>query len=397
MHANPSCASMSTEAYRLPDLLALLPEKPGGEINPHFKEVEATFNAWMRKTLGGPRAVEVSRSESPLIIAMVFPLASQYQLKGIIDYYAASFLLDDLLYVSFHRSFRMYSGNLHSDRSPSEDVRALSQLWMKTLRDGNEGKSVQHPLIEMMRSELLVSIRPVVSSVHWPQFVTENEMMVNDMVQETHEREVYQNMNATPDIQSYMMKRRFTIGTGPSFVLLRSTRCLYIPDDVLANPVVLEMQNTTTEMLLIENVSENSLTPLTLLKFNLCFIQDIYSFKKEYAFDGAFVNLLTVMQNDPETAHLDFQGRLDYAEKLFKAALERFQACRQELPSFGPEMDQYLALYTDGLIDMVIGNLQWSLVNGRYNTFTSDEDRRNNVMRLALDGFPAHENDVSVR
>ncbi|KAH0825981.1 isoprenoid synthase domain-containing protein [Lanmaoa asiatica] len=355
MHANHPYSLMTTEAYRLPDLLALLPKKSGGEINPHFKEVEAAFNAWVAKNLRGPCAVEVDQSDSLLFVAMVYPLASQLQLKGITNYTAAAFF----------------------DRSPSKDSPALSQLWMKTLVDGNEGKIVQHPLAEMMHIELLVTLRPVVGTFHWPQCTAEIEMMVKGMHRETHEREVCQNKDANPDIQSYVMKRRLNIGAGPCFVFLRSTRCLYIPNDILANPVVLDMQNTTTQMLLIAN--------------------DIYSFKREYAFDGAFTNLLTVMQNDPETTHLDFQGRLDYAEKLFKAALDCFQACRREIPSFGPEMDQYLAMYADGLIDMVIGNLQWSRVTRRYSAFANDEDRRNNIMRLALCGSPANESDVPVR
>ncbi|KAH0825949.1 isoprenoid synthase domain-containing protein [Lanmaoa asiatica] len=364
---------MPTKAYRLPDLLALLPEKLCGEINPHFKEVEAAFNAWVEKTLGGPRAVEVSQCENPLCIAVIYPLASQLQLKGIVDYTAATFLFDDLLHVSFYHSFHMCSCNPHSDRSPSEDVPALSRLWMKIL-DGNEGKSVQHPLIEIMRSELLVGIRPLVGTFHWPQFITENEMAVKNMIQETHEREVYQNNNTILDIQSYMVNRRFRIGCRPFFVLLRATRCLYIPDDVLASPIVQEMENAITDIISISN--------------------DVHSFKKEYGVDGAFSNLLTVIQKDPETAHLDFQGRLDYAEELFKAALDRFQACRQELPSLGPEMDQYLTVYADGLIDWAIGNLQWSRVTSRYNRFTNDEDRRNNIVRLALDGSPANKNHV---
>lgn len=102
------------------------------------------------------------------------------------------------------------------------------------------------------------------------------------------------------------------------------------------------------------------------------------------------------MEKDPETAYLDFQERLDYAETLFKAALERFHTCRRELPSFDPEIDQYLTSYADGLIDLLTGSLQWSRVNHRYNTFMNDEDRKNNVMRLALDGSPANENDVPV-
>ncbi|KAH0825963.1 isoprenoid synthase domain-containing protein [Lanmaoa asiatica] len=346
---------MPTKAYRFPDLLSLLPEKPGGEINPHFNEVEAAFSAWVEKKLGGSCAVEVNRSDHPLFIAVLYPFASQHQLRGIIDYFAAGVLFDDLLHVSSHLS---------------EDALALSQLWMKALEDGNEGQSIRHSFIEMMRSELLVTIKLVVGSLHWSRFVAENKVLLRDMAQEILDREVYQNKNANLDIQSYMIKRRLTIGARTCFVILRATRCLYISDDVLANPVVQEMENAITDVIFIVN--------------------------KEYGVDGAFSNILTVIQKDPETAHLDFQGRVDYAEKLFKEALDRFQASRRELPSFGPEMDQCLTMYADGLIDLAVGNLQWSRVNGRYNTFTSDEDRRNNVVRLALDGSPGDENNVPV-
>ncbi|KAH0825959.1 isoprenoid synthase domain-containing protein [Lanmaoa asiatica] len=350
---------MPTEAYRFPDLLALFPEKPGGEINPHFKELEVGFNAWVEKHFGGPRAVEVSRCENPLLIAATFPLASRDQLRAIVGCFAVSFLLDDLF-----------------DRSSIENVTALSQLWTKALLDGNEGKGVQHPLIEIVRRLVYPFIRPVMGSFHWQQFLAEYEISINNMVQETHDRAAYQNKNANLDIQSYMIKRRLFCGARVCFPIVRATRCLYISDDVLASTVVQEMEEATADMVFIVN--------------------DIHSFKKEYDADGAFSNLLTVIQKDPETAHLDFQGRLDYAEKLLKAALDRFQACRRDLPSFGPEMDQYLAVYADGLLDWAIGNLQWSRVTSRYNRFTNDEDRRNNIVRLALDGSPEDEKDVPI-
>lgn len=94
---------------------------------------------------------EVYQSDNSLAASVTYPLASYQQLRGIIDYMAAGFLLDDLLHVSFCRSFHMGSRNLHSDRSSREVAPALSQLWMNTLRDGSEAKSVQHPVIEMMR------------------------------------------------------------------------------------------------------------------------------------------------------------------------------------------------------------------------------------------------------
>lgn len=59
-------------------------------------------------------------------------------------------------------------------------------------------------------------------------------------------------------------------------------------------------------------------------------------------------------------------------------------------------MDRYLALYIDGLMDLAAGNLQWSRVVRRYKTFTNDEDRGNNVVRMAFDGSSANVNEIPV-
>lgn len=84
--------------------------------------------------------------------------------------------------------------------------------------------------------------------------------MLMHMVQETHDRKAYLNKNTTLDIQSYIIKRRLTLGTRPLFILIQSTRALYIPDDLLANPVVQEMENATTDMVFIANVREKTPT-----------------------------------------------------------------------------------------------------------------------------------------
>lgn len=92
------------------------------------------------------------------------------------------------------------------------------------------------------------------------------------------------------------------------------------------------------------------------------------------------------MQKDPMTAHLNLQERFDHTEKLFTAALDRFHAYKEQLPSFNGDLDQHLAAYADGLIDWIVGNIEWSSVNHRYKTFLNDGDRKNNTMRLQLDG-----------
>lgn len=100
----------------------------------------------------------------------------------------------------------------------------------------------------------MLSTKAAVGSFHWPQFVAENENMVMQMVKEAHDRKVYLNKNTTLDIQSYLMNRRLTVGTCVYFVYVRVTRCLYIPDDVLASPAVQEMQDAAADVIIISNV-----------------------------------------------------------------------------------------------------------------------------------------------
>lgn len=105
--------------------------------------------------------------------------------------------------------------------------------------------------------------------------------------------------------------------------------------------------------------------------------------KKEFDDDGAINNIITVIQKDPTTQHLDFQGRIDHAGELFQVALDRFNACRCTLPGFGnEETDRQVAAFADGLVDWVSGNIEWSIINHRYNVFMNEDDRRDNILRL---------------
>jgi len=93
-------------------------------------------------------------------------------------------------------------------------------------------------------------------------------------------------------------------------------------------------------------------------------------------------NIITVIQNDPTTQHLDLQEAIYHAGSLFQAALNRFNTCRDSLPGFDDETDRQVAAFADGLVDFMSGNIEWSLVNQRYKVFANDDDRRNNILRL---------------
>ncbi|KAG9318589.1 isoprenoid synthase domain-containing protein [Chiua virens] len=337
------------QAYRIPNFLRLLPKKPGGEISPYFKDADNGYHSWVREKIGWLFAIEVYNAEMPLLAALAWPLASCKELRGILDYMTTSFMLEEL-----------------TDRCSSTKAVARSQLWMRTLSQCDKGDNSRHPFIQTMRRELVPSIKAAVDPFHWPQFIDSNEHFSRNTIQEALDREAHSKKTVIRDIQTYTVMRRESIGTRPCLVLMRSTRRLYIPDDVLIHPTIREMEDVALDMVFIVN--------------------DVYSFKKERGDNGGLNNLLIVMQKDPVTDHLDLQQRLDFTEKLFKAALDRFYACKKTLPSYNRDLDQHLAAYADGLIDWIAGNIQWSAVNHRYNTFVDDQDRKNHIMRLEFDG-----------
>lgn len=103
-------------------------------------------------------------------------------------------------------------------------------------------------------------MKAVFDPFHWPQFLDSNAHFSKNTIQEALDREAHSKKDTIRNIQSYMVMRRETIGTRPCFVLMRSIRRLYIPDDVLEDPVVKEMENVALDMVYIVNVSDTFLT-----------------------------------------------------------------------------------------------------------------------------------------
>ena len=75
-----------------------------------------------------------------------------------------------------------------------------------------------------------------------------------NMAQEALDRETSKDNSATRCISSYVVIRRETIGFRPCFVLMRSTRRLYLAEHVLQHPIVAEMENSAIDMMYIANV-----------------------------------------------------------------------------------------------------------------------------------------------
>jgi hypothetical protein len=59
--------------------------------------------------------------------------------------------------------------------------------------------------------------------------------------------------------------------------------------------------------------------------------------------------------------NLDLQPAVDFVGDLCNRCVDRFNAARNSLPSWGPAIDKDIAVYVDGLANWMVGNLHWSV------------------------------------
>jgi hypothetical protein len=53
---------------------------------------------------------------------------------------------------------------------------------------------------------------------------------------------------------------------------------------------------------------------------------------------------------------LSLQGAINFVGDLCKSSVERFEANRSSLPSWGPKIDREVAIYVDGLQNWIVGS-----------------------------------------
>lgn len=63
---------------------------------------------------------------------------------------------------------------------------------------------------------------------------------------------------------------------------------------------------------------------------------------------------------------LSLQEAVDFVGEMCKSTIDRFKAERDNLPSWGPEIDRQVNIYVKGLADWMVGSLHWSFESTRY-------------------------------
>ena len=89
--------------------------------------------------------------------------------------------------------------------------------------------------------------------------------------------------------------------------------------------------------------------------------------------------MIVVVQHQEQ---LELQEAIDYVGELCLGCIDRYEQLSASLPSWGPEIDEQVRVYVEGLGDWMIGNLVWSFETERY--FGTDGPQVRRDLSVAL-------------
>ncbi|KAI0076176.1 terpenoid synthase [Panus rudis PR-1116 ss-1] len=318
----PICDSQPT-SFVLPDLVGHCTYPL--HLNPHWDAVsrrseqwllkEANFSITKRETFMGLKAGELTSA--------CYPSCDEYHLQVASDFMSYLFTLDDW-----------------SDEFDENDTNGLAKCVMGALRDPYGFETDKAPGI--LAKDFFARYMEKGGPGCIKRFIHTMDLFFNAVTQQAIDRR----LGLVPDLESYIPVRRDTSGCKPCFALIEFAAQIDLPDEVVNHPTIMSLEEATNDLITWSN--------------------DIFSYNVEQA-RGDTHNMVVVVMRQ---RGLDLQGAIDFVGDLCKQSIDRFEADRQKLPSWGPEVDRDVQTYIRGLQDWIVGSLHWSFDTTRY--FGSD-------------------------
>ncbi|EGO03766.1 hypothetical protein SERLA73DRAFT_175395 [Serpula lacrymans var. lacrymans S7.3] len=176
--------------------------------------------------------------------------------------------------------------------------------------------------------------------------------------QAVHQQSIDRANGVIPDLESYIEQRRDTSGCKPCWALIEYANNLDIPEEVMDHPTIRSLGEAANDLVTWSN--------------------DIFSFNVEQS-KGDTHNMIVVVMNEQG---LDLQSSVDFVGDLCKQSIDRFNDDRDNLPSWGPEIDREVAIYVDGLANWIVGSLHWSFESERYFGKSGLDVKKNRIINL---------------
>ncbi|KAG8966577.1 hypothetical protein FRC03_011633 [Tulasnella sp. 419] len=312
-------------------------------INPHYKPTSLVSEKWLDSY--GVHPNEAHRDSFRacnfgLLTAMCYSQADADRFRILCDFINCLFAFDDLT----------DEGGLRMDTNGTSKA---STIVMKVLKDPHAsattfkvGKVIQdfwRRAVELGCSE---------GTKH--RFIEATRLYLESVTRQVQSR----TDTTTLDVAHFIKERRDTGAVRMCFAMGEYGVGLDLPDHVFQHPVLRAMEDCANDVVALSN--------------------DVYSYNVEQA-QGDRCNFIeTLMQHKNFT----LQQAMDYAGDFICWRMKGFDEKRQELPSWGPQVDAELEKYIRVMCDWMIGGFCWSLESKRY--FGEDVEKVKATLRVAL-------------
>ncbi|OSX61033.1 hypothetical protein POSPLADRAFT_1057975 [Postia placenta MAD-698-R-SB12] len=304
--------------------------------NRHWKQASVESKRWLFRggNLSDRKRDAFHGLKAGYLTSMCYPLAGYPQLRVSCDFMNYLFHLDNI------------SDEMNDRGTHGTAVSVLDALYQPHM----------HPTsrVGKMTKDYWVRLIQTASPGAQQRFIETFDMFFQAVTQQAMDRA----NGVIPDLESYIAIRRDTSGCKPCWALIEYANNLDLPWEIMDHPIIRGLGEAANDLVTWSN--------------------DIFSYNVEQS-KGDTHNMIVVVQNQQG---LDLQSAVNFVGDLCKQSIDRFHYLRENLPSWGPELDREVEIYVDGLADWITGSLKWSFESERYFGKAGLEVKKTRVVAL---------------
>ncbi|MEE6261149.1 terpene synthase family protein [Plantactinospora sonchi] len=319
----------------LPSWVAELVCPIPGRLSPHADAVQDWLLDWVERIdgpLDPPARQRLAHGAVARYAGRLYPDATEADLRVLTALFLWFFLLDDAC---------------DGTGTPRPDhVSALCAEVLRLLREESplRPEALPPPLRRMLADAWQVP-RYRMTAGWRVRFVDSVAHHLHGVVTEASNKAT----GRRPDVGTYIPLRRATSAAYVSYALIEFATGRPVPDALYHHPAVRMVADTANDL--------------------LSWFNDLLSLDRDRATSGGHNLVLAVAREQ----RITIDAAVPLVVRRWQESMRDFGPLRAAVPSFGPDLDDALGRYLDGVANSVRGTMDWSLESARYaDALTAD-------------------------
>ncbi|KAG9308665.1 isoprenoid synthase domain-containing protein [Chiua virens] len=301
--------------FCLKDLSAITGRVCELRVNDHQATADHAARAWfnsIRLYDDRKRSKFINYGKFDLFAALSFPDADLTHLTTCLIFFLWAFSTDDL----------SDEGDL---QSKPDAVQAGHDVSMAVVANP-DGPRPEYPYAAMLY-DILGRFRETSTQGAYKRFIRAFQQWSDSQVTQSRNR----SQDRIPTVEEFILMRRATIGGAMVEAMVEYSLDLELPDEVFANPIIQAMSDATTDLMTWPNKEQS---------------------------DGDYQNLVFCIMHE---RNVGLQAAIDILTDMLAERVEHYIELKNQLPSFGADVDRELARYLHALENFVQGTVLWTL------------------------------------